>query len=291
MTSARSQVLVQKAYAKDFDKVYTSLLAAHDPRIDREDWRQLFIKHWDIPEDYHGYMLVDNEEVVGFLGTIFSTRKIHDREYRFCNLTSWIVKPEHRNKSLFLLFPLLKLAEYTFTNLSAQEHVAAIHRELGFTEIGSRAQILLPLCRFSFPRNNKYRIIFDHNKINNCLKGEEINIFNDHLKFKCSHILLESENDYCYIVTSKLIKKMVPILYIHYIGNLNLFLKLIHKVAFKLLYHFKAVGLLIEDRFVEGLNLKGAIKYNLPQHKLFKSPSLQAKDIDNLYSERILLNY
>jgi hypothetical protein len=291
MTSAGSRVLVQKAYAQDFDKVYTSLLAAHDPRINQEDWRQLFIKHWDIPEDYHGYMLIDNEEVVGFLGTIFSTRKIHDQEYRFCNLTSWIVKPEFRNKSLFLLFPLLKLADYNFTNLSAQEHVAAIHRQLGFTEIGSRAQILLPLSGLFSQGNIKYQIIFDHNKIHDCLQGEELNIFRDHLRFKCSHILLESANDYCYLVASKLIKKMVPILYIHYIGNLHLFLKLIHKVALKLLCHFQSLGLLLEDRFVAGVNLPGAIKYNLPQYKLFKSPSLQARDIDNLYSERILLHY
>jgi hypothetical protein len=290
MTAAGSRVLVEKAYAEDFEKVYTSLLAAHDPRIHKEDWRQLFSRHWEIPEDYHGYMLVDNGEVVGFLGTIFSTRKIHGQEYRFCNLTSWIVKPEHRNKSLFLLFPLLKLADCTFTNLTAQEHVAAIHRELGFTEIGSGAQILLPRVKFSSPGNNKYQTIFDHGKIQNYLKDEELIIFKDHLPFKCSHILIEAENDYCYLIASKLVKKMVPILYIHYIGNLSLFVKWIYNVVFKMLYHYKTVGLLIEDRFVAGMNLKGAIKYNLPQYKLFKSPSLQAKDIDNLYSERILLN-
>jgi len=291
MTSAGSRVQVQKAYVRDFDQIYSSLLAAHDPRIAKEDWRQLFIRHWDIPEDYHGYMLVANEEVVGFLGTIFSTRKIRHQEYRFCNLTSWIVKPEHRQRSLFLLFPLLQLTDYTFTNLSAQEHVAAIHRELGFTEIGSRAHILLPLSGFSFPRNNKYRIIFDKDQIKDILSSDELDIFNDHVKFKCNHILIASENDYCYLVASKLIKKMVPILYIHYIGNLDLFLKMIHKVAFRILYHCQSLGLVLEERLVAGVNLRGAIKYDLPQYKLFKSAFLQAQDIDNLYSERILLNY
>lgn len=291
MTSAGSRVQVRKAYARDFDQIYTSLLAAHDPRIDKEDWRQLFIKHWDIPEDYHGYMLVDDEKVVGFLGTIFSARKIGNQEYRFCNLTSWIVKPEHRQRSLFLLFPLLKLKDYTFTNLSAQKHVAAIHRELGFTEIGSRAQIVLPLSGFSFHGNNKYRIILDKDKIKDILRNDELAIFNDHLKFKCRHLLITSGNDYCYLVASTLIKKMVPILYIHYIGNLDLFLKMINKVALRILYHFKSLGMIIEERFVKGQNLRGAIQYDLPQYKLFKSSFLQAKDIDNLYTERILLNY
>ena len=291
MIPAGSGVQVQKAYAQDFDQVYTSLLAAHDPRIGKEDWRQLFIKHWEVPEDYHGYMLLDNGEVVGFLGTIFSARKIRNQEYRFCNLTSWIVRPEHRQRSLFLLFPLLKLRDYTFTNLSAREHVAAIHRELGFTEIGSQAQILLPLSGFSFQGKSRCQLIFDYDKIRDILKNGEKDIFNDHLKFKCRHILIVSENDYCYLVASRLVKKMVPILYIHYIGNLEIFSKMINKVALKMLCHFQSLGLLLEDRLVEGVNLRGAIKYNLPQHKLFKSPFLEAKDIDNLYSERILLNY
>lgn len=291
MTSATSRVLVQKAYAQDFDQIYSSLLAAHDPRIGKEDWRHLFINHWHSTEDYYGYLMVANGDFVGFLGTIFSRRKIYGQEYKFCNLTSWIVKPEHRNKSLYLLFPLLKLADYTFTNLTAQEHVATIHRELGFTDMGSGAQILLPLGRFSLGAPNKPLIIFDPERIKHRLQGDDILIFDDHISFKCRHILLEASNDYCYLIASKLIKKRVPILYVHYISNLPLFLKLIHKVVFRMLCYFKAVGLLIEDRFLQGENLGWAIKYSLPQFKLFKSPSLQATNIDNLYSERILLNY
>lgn len=291
MTSVSSRVLVHKAYATDFDRVYSSLLAAHDPRIDKEDWRQLFIRHWETPEDYHGYMLVDDEEVVGFLGAIFSQRKSHGKNYRYCNLTSWIVKPEHRNKSLFLLLAILKLADYTFTNLSALEHVAVIHRKLGFADMGSGAHILLPLSGFSWGGRSKPRIIFDPKSVKDRLQGEDIIIFDDHLSFKCSHILLEVDNDYCYVIASKVVKKRVPILYVHYISNLSLFLKVIYKVVSRMLYNFKAVGLLIEDRFLQGANLRRAIKFNLPQYKLFKSPLLKAKDIDNLYSERILINF
>ncbi|MDD2901308.1 MAG: hypothetical protein PHU44_02610 [Syntrophales bacterium] len=291
MTSATSKVQVRKAYAQDFEQVYSSLLAAHDPRISKEDWHQLFINHWHSTEDYYGYLLAADGEIVGFLGTIFSRRKIRGQEYKFCNLSSWIVQPEHRRKSLFLLFPLLKLADYTFTNLTAQEHVAKIHRELGFTEMGSGAQIILPLGGFSWGRPHKPELIFDPERIKDHLQGDDIMIFNDHLAFKCSHILLEADHDYCYLIASRLIKKRVPILYVHYISNLPLFVKLIYQVIFKMLYHFKAVGLLVEDRFLEGLDLRWAIKYQLPHYKLFKSPALQAQDIDNLYSERILLHY
>jgi hypothetical protein len=291
MTTAGPRVLVQKVYAIDFDRIYHALLASHDPRIRKEDWRQLFRQHWDTPEDYYGYMLIDNEEVVGFLGTVFSKRRIHGKEFKFCNLTSWIVKPEHRNKSLFLLFPLLKLTDYTFTNLTAQEHVAEIHRQLGFSEIGSGAQILLPLPRLVFGNKIKFQIIFNHDQVRDNLKGDDFTIFHDHLKFKCKHILLKSEIDHCYIIASKVIKKRLPILYIHYISNLSCFLSLIHRAAFKILLYCQAVVLLIEDRFLKGRRLRGAIGFTLPQFKLYKSPTLQDVDIDNLYSERILLNY
>ncbi|MFZ5452664.1 MAG: GNAT family N-acetyltransferase [Thermodesulfobacteriota bacterium] len=291
MSSVSSRVLVHKVYSGDFDRVYASLLAAHDPRLDKEDWRQLFIKHWETPEDYHGFMLVDNEEVVGFLGTIFSRRKSQGKDYRYCNLSSWIVKPEHRNKSLLLLLALLKLTDYTFTNLSALEHVAVIHQKLGFTDMGSQAQILLPIGGFSWGAPNKPRLILEPERIKDRLKGDARIIFDDHISFKCKHILFEADNNYCYLIASKLVKKGIPILYVHYISNLALFLNLIHKVVFKVLYHFKALGLLIDDRFLAGLNLRWALKYKLPHYKLLKSPFLQAQDIDNLYSEKILLNF
>jgi hypothetical protein len=290
MISGEPRVLVHKVYATDFDKIYYALLRLHDPRISKAEWHQLFRKHWDIANDYYGYMLMDDKEVVGFLGTVFSKREIRGKEYNFCNLTSWIVLPGYRNKSLFLLFPILKLNDYHFTNFTAQKKVAEIHRQIGFTDIGSGAQILLPYYGVGACTRKPCRINFNHDQIADYLSGVDVIIFHDHLSLKCKHIVINSEDRYCYIVCSRVIKKKLPILLIQYISNLKYFLAFIHRAILKILLHYKAVALVIEDRFLKGHRLRGAIPFTLPQFKLFKSPTLRAEDIDNLYSERILLN-
>ena len=56
-----------------------------------------------------GYALYKNEsEIVGFLGTIFSERKVQYSTCNHCYLHSWIVDENYRKQSFRLIIPILE---------------------------------------------------------------------------------------------------------------------------------------------------------------------------------------
>ena len=87
---------VRKAVPGDFNKTYPLLEKFNNASLKREDWEQLFVNPWKSLEEYCGYILVEAGRVVGYLGALFSVRRIQGQEYKFCNVTSWIVEREYR---------------------------------------------------------------------------------------------------------------------------------------------------------------------------------------------------
>ncbi len=50
-----------------------------------------------------GFMLLDDDEIVGVQSAFYSEQTIHGRSERFCNLGAWCVLPAYRFPSLRLL--------------------------------------------------------------------------------------------------------------------------------------------------------------------------------------------
>src|SRR5262245_50374537 len=125
---------VEKATPAMFDDIYPLLLEL-DKTHSIEKWRTIFDYQWESGEGYVGYTLVDGRKVVGFNGALFSRRIIGGREVKFCNLTSWIVKEQYRTESLRLVFPILNLKGYTFTNLTMNDRAWDVAKRLGFKNL------------------------------------------------------------------------------------------------------------------------------------------------------------
>jgi acetoacetyl-CoA synthetase len=62
-------------------------------------------------------VLVDGDDVVGFVSTILSERTIRGETVRLCNTSSWIVKHEYRTHSLALHAKVVADKSVTVTNL------------------------------------------------------------------------------------------------------------------------------------------------------------------------------
>ena len=54
-------VTIREATQKDFDNVYTLILNEHNNTniIKKDDWNQLFKKHWGNTDELLGYVLID----------------------------------------------------------------------------------------------------------------------------------------------------------------------------------------------------------------------------------------
>lgn len=290
-------IKVEKASLKHFEAVYQLLVKFNDQYNAKSDWKNLFIDHFNSGETYCGYILLDNDKVVGFLGLIFAKRKIGGSEVKFCNIGNWIVLAEYRNRSMALLRPVLKLNNYVLTNFTASKTVGTIFKTLKFKELGDGLCIILPLPTLSTFRvfNKRTKILFNK-ETKRHLNDEEKRIYSDHSfpGFKCIHILFKKSFDTCYIIAKRSIWKGIPFLQIHYVSNSEIFAKCIDTLRVIAPFRFRVVSIMVDKRFLKGEKIKYVINYKLQSPRFYKSNLTNSPEdldnIDHLYSEFVVLN-
>ena len=281
---------IKRARAEDFEKIYPLLLEL-DNRLAKDDWSQIFINHYGGKENYFGFVALDQEEAVGFMGLIFSEKTINGKINKFGNMTTWILKKEYRRGvlGLLLLREILKLEDYTLTALTSGGQTVSTLKRYGFKTLETTCLILLPvptICCFS---SDKCSIVLDIKAIESCLSDTEKKIFHDHQKLKCLHFTVKAKNEYCYVIAKKISIKKMPFIQLHYISNLDVFLKYLPQVRNIICFPLRVFGMLIEERFLKGHKIKRSFARPC-RGEYFKSSTLAGKDItDNLYTELLVL--
>ena len=251
----------------------------------------LFEKIWIDDSQYIGYCLEnENNEIVAFDGYIFSNRNINGIDYRFCNLTTWVVRDDYKKYALLVLKPLSKLKK-EFTIINHTPNLA------GFSS-------LTKLFRFKPLDSHKYIVPFLisakslFSKIS-FLSKESIDFFelneSDGVIFKKylnSDILIFqlSRNKKKYLIFfKKTFKKGLPFLKVLYTNNLDYFSDDIFFIRHKICWRTKTFGIFIDSRFIN-FNIKLSYKQKYAFNKLYLGDSnIDLCHIDNLFSEEIIL--
>src|SRR5262249_43902633 len=163
-----------------------------NPHVKEENWRQLFVDHSGLQNDRFGWVLVDGDEVVGFIGTIFSDRTIRGQTVRLCNLSNWIVKQEYRMHSLALHGRVIADKSVTVTNMSPTPQVLKLIEKLGFTVMDKSERIIFPVVT---PRSftDRCEILTEPHAIKGALEGERLRFFRDHQLPFNHHVLLRAQ--------------------------------------------------------------------------------------------------
>jgi hypothetical protein len=107
-------------------------LQKFDPAIGNDTWNRLLGYEWENKFGYRGMLLENDDDIVGFLCYILSTKNISGIELTYCNISSWVVDPEFRSKSLKLLSGLFKIKDLVLVNLSPHENILSIFQALRF---------------------------------------------------------------------------------------------------------------------------------------------------------------
>jgi hypothetical protein len=276
------KIIVRQATPADQDLVFPLFtgFATHS-QVDPQDWKKIFHNIWRDQNPCCGFILLDGEDVVGFLGTLFSRRMIQGSAKDFCNLTSWIVKPEYRSESLSLLFPLMGRKNLTLTNFTASNRVIAVLQKIGFRSLEDHFHMLLPFPLPAMP----CRIILDSELIENRLMGENQRIYQDHLKLHCFHVIVETPEGDLYLVLNPTRKKKLPVMFVNFLSDPFLFEKYIQRCVFTLCRKLGICGLMVGDHSLVSGPLPYTLKVPRRHALLYHSRDLSPAEIDTLYSE------
>ncbi len=246
---------------------------------------------WPRGESYCGLALKDGDKTVGFLGMIFSRRQIDGKIEKFCNLTSWFVQEPYRSSAILLLFPMFTMRGYTITDLTPSRKVYRIQKKLGFKDLDDRGRILLSFGRRLIePQLPRPHLTSEPSQIKPKLAGADLEIFNDHIDYPCSHLLAAAEDRYCYLIYARHKKKRLTYAHVHFISDPEFFSRFYRDIRRSIIAESKACFILIESRFVHGLSLPLSFSLSFRAPKQYLSSTLKPEQIDNLYSEIILFN-
>ena len=245
----------------------------------------MFVPRWGSDESYVGFILEENDQAVGYLGTLFSVREINGRMEKFCNLYTWIIKEEYRTEGLPLLFQVLKMKGVTVTNFTGNR-VAPILTKFGFKPIDTTLNILLPLPTLS----DGCELIFDPARIVPLLDAHDRRVFDDHRGFKYPFVLIKASDGLSLLSFKKVKRKYLPVLELHYLSGRAVFLKHIRHVLPILCLRTRTLGLMVGDHFLNGTSAPFSITIPQRQLRLFRSKTVSVEEMDTMYSELQVLN-
>jgi hypothetical protein len=289
-------VTIREAHALDFPQVYPLLREFRNEQLTEGQWRQLFVDHTGLQDDRFGWVLVDGANVVGFIGTILSERRIRGEVRRLCNLSSWIVKRDYRAHSIALHARAVADKSLEITSLSPTPGVLKLLQRMGFAMMDKSERIVVPVPT---PRSliDACEIITDPRALQRILHGDQLRFFQQHQLPHNRHALLRTREGACYLMMNRTMKAIraalrLPFARVHHISAPEVFTRHSENVVARIAVSLRVVALIVDDRMLQGR--KPWHSFARPGGKrvaAFRSTVLREEDIDGLYSEAVLLNY
>ncbi len=276
---------IRRATPEMFEGIH-GVLREFGGSLTRDDWRRL-VDYRFSDQSYRGWVSVENDQIVGFLGGIFSRRG----DARFCSLTSWITKREYRKANLQILVPMLKLEDHTLLNYSASPFTAKLFRErLGFQVLDEHLVVIPAVTPRLSPRG--WKQLKRPHELESVLVGEERRIWRDHLPYPARHVVLAGPRGrHLYVVATATRLKRMKVSHLHYISDPDLFVELVNHVQRALLFGMHTVVTTVDSRLLAGRRIRGALGWKLAQPRLFRPGNPRPTGtIDSLYTELVLLN-
>ena len=189
-----------------------------------------------------GYVLKTQKKIIGFVGTLFSKRKINNKNYIFCNIHTWIVNKTHRISSHLLFSSLIK-KKCVITVLSPLDKLCSIFKKMGFNILIMNYRVVFLINFSNFFHKSSFHIERNLINIKKKLKDKDLKIYQDHSNPSFVKFIIFNENkksDFSLII-SKIIRKKnyFNVLNILYVSNEKFLKKNWNSINVKIFNEFK----------------------------------------------------
>jgi N-acetylglutamate synthase-like GNAT family acetyltransferase len=285
--------VIRRAVPSDLLAVFKLVSSSPLTRLPLVARQRGFSPVWGGQEPYFGYLLEDEGEVVGFLGTLHTRREIQGKMEDLCELYSWYVRPKYRNQSINLLMPVLaqRRTKTIFVTPTLKAH--GLLRQLGFQDLETSLLLFFPV-----PMGlRSVEIVTDPWRVPEHLDGEDLRIFNDHKDIHCLHMLLRERGRPGRPAVYAMVKTMRRRWFerfgrVLYTSDPERFAALLGSVCWRLCARHRWTFMAADARAFEGIRpstYSKQIPRGIPTQ--FISTRLQASDILPLYSQPLLMGY
>lgn len=276
--------------AEDAAAVCAFLHAELNPRIPVERWAALFTTPWTTDAPNHGFLLEVSGRIVGAYLGVYADRVLAGTATRVCNLAAFCVVEEHRAHSLRLVRAMIGQRGFVFTDLSPSGNVIALNERLGFEHLDTATSLTVNLPRVA-PRG--IRISSDVDVAEATVTGDDARLLRDHRAARAvRHVSIRSGGGHAYLMVRKVRRKGLPVFatVLHAGGDRELLSRTWPAVGAHLLARHGALATLVERRVLPDVYGRGRALAR-PRPKMFRAKNVPAAEIDDLYSELVLLEW
>jgi hypothetical protein len=204
------------------------------------------------------------------------------------------VKEQHRGDSLALLTKILALKGVEITNLTPTPALLEMFQKLKYT-LFDRSERILFAC--PTPALARLGTILTDPEAISAVAGDEVRRFvRDHRLPYNRHVLVRSAEGDCYVMFDRSYKTVrgstrLPFARVHHLSNARVFARHAARLVVKVMATSRVVGMIIEERMLRGETIWHSIGRPGDRQGSFRSNTITADDVDNLYAEHVLLNF
>ena len=279
---------VRPARPEDVEPLCTFLQLGFAGKTGVDGWRRLFDYEWLDKKPNLGFVLTLGDEIVGFLGAVYARRQIRGQTCVVCNCTSWYILPKYRGWGPALLTAALRDQDLCYTNFTASPTSVRMFEAMGFRCLDSQRIIFTPLLHLDTLRASGAEIIFDLDDIRSLLNGNQRLIFDDHLAYKCLHLVLRDGAECAYLVLKRRTKRGLALSELLYCSAPHILVRHLERAKLAILRRQRTVALMADPRFFQAPLPRG-VRIGRKGQALFRSSLFEPEELDNLYSELVLL--
>lgn len=279
---------LQAIQDQDLEPFCQFLRANLNSRIPQDQWVAAFRQPWLADKPNNGFLIRDDKgEIVGGIGAIYSEQSINGQPERLCNITSWCVKDEFRAQSMRLAMAVVSQEGYHFTDLTPTDVVAG---SLKFLKFKAMDPTILLLPHKPWVGSGGARVYSDPGKVESQLPEAALRSWQAHRELPwLRHAVVGRDQDWCHVVYKTVTVKRMPCAKIIGLSDAALWLRWQKPFGRHLLLRRGMLGSWVEQRLLPE-RPAGAIELKGYKSKMFRSDSLQAAQISNLYSELTALD-
>ncbi|MBF0260788.1 MAG: hypothetical protein HQL97_02955 [Magnetococcales bacterium] len=245
-------------------------------------WKNAYAQAWMDSPPNHGFMLVDEDRVVGAFMALHAERFIRGRLERFCHLGPWVVMEGYRGQALSLMRALKAQPDTHFTLFTPHETVARIFATQRFVRLSDR---IFTLSTLRWPGGFSSQVITDRHEILAVLPPEAARDCRHHRPFPwLRQLALGDRHGYCHIIHKPFKQGRFQATNLLHVSDGERFLRHYPALARHLLFQEGITTLRVPSRLLPA-PLPGAREIRDPRPRLFLSNRLGEPDIAYLYSD------
>ena len=296
-----SEVAVAAVNSGDLRRVLPLLrvFEKNTPGLGDRQWRRMFDYRWASDSLVRGYALVAGAEWVGFRGCIQHQRVLRGELHRIVSTTSWVVRPEYRKQTTSpgggrlsdLLLDAVddwhRRETMTSVAMSVRPELTDRFKARGYEVLETETAMWPTLGR---PRWDGWRVEHRPDRVRDRLNETQARLFDDHRSLPCLQLVVTRGKEKCYLVLclrrSGRVSRLARIVHL---SDAGVFESALGALGWFLLTRYRVRWLEWDMRWLRGRLPAGALRRRLASPRMFKSAVLEPAEIDNLYSEIVLL--